>query len=420
MAWKALITGTPLSLTTITDTVKGLGITQNLGTGTRKLPQAQLHDRAKGWLAAVGLYSTNSSVNHVWPSGRTLLTDAIITHAETILAQQPPASSIMGLTPALLSGQIAAAILARPPGITTPVTLDTNPDGSSPDRVNFEAFITAVLQSSSTQPPTDPGTVADLTHVLNQAWAHPYEITERDVKTFAINRFGDDSPAILHTVNGWLYGAGVLGNPPRPGTPRHTRIHHATTNAAATTAAGATPDYTAATRQIHPTPAPYTVAVTTRAIHANWPPTTTTTATTTASTSTAATASRRGAPIRGCGGSDGGVRVRWGGVGSHHRNVLNSVFDSAGSGLVQDPGVAASQRRANPAATGRDRTRLGRGERVDRSTVLHQQGLRHRSGHRLDDHQQHSDLPAGEEPQADPRSSKRGVHRKHQLRGNRR
>ena len=311
LAWKALITGTPLNLTTITDTVKGLGtITPSPGTGTRTLPQGHLVDRAKGWLAAVGLYSTNSSVSHVWPSGRTLLTDAIITHAETILAEQP-ASSIMGLTPALLSGQVAAAVLARPPGITTPVTLDTNPDGSSPDRVNFEAFITAVLQSSSTQPPTDPGTVADLTHVLNQAWAHPYEITERDVKTFAINRFGDDSPAILHTVNGWLYGAGVLGNPPAPGTPRHTRIHQATTNAAATTAAGATPDYTAATRQIHPTPAPYTVAITTSAIHAHWPPTTRTTATTTAGTSTSTTAGTSSTAATGGTGPGGVVVRRW-------------------------------------------------------------------------------------------------------------
>ncbi len=323
LAWKALITGTPLSLETITDKAKNLGITQDPGTGNQTKTQTNLVDRAKGWLAAVGLYSTSSSVNHVWPSGRTLLTEAIITHAETILAQ-PPASSIMGLTPALLSGQVAAAILARPPGISTPVTLDTNPDGGSPDRVNFEAFITAVLQSSSTQPPTDPGTVADLTHVLNQAWAHPYEITERDVKTFAINRFGDDSPATLHTVNGWLYGAGVLGDPPRPGTPRHTRIHHATTNAAATTVTGATPDYTAATLQIHPAPAPYTVAVTTRAVHANWPPTITTTATTTAAssstathgTATASTECGGGGSHRGCGGPDGGVRVRWGGVGS--------------------------------------------------------------------------------------------------------
>ena len=120
-----------------------------------------------------------------------------------------------------------------------------------------------MLESSSTQPPTGPGTVAQLTHVLNQAWAHPGEITERDVKTFAITTFADDSPAILHKVNGWLYGAGVLGNPPAPGTPRHTRIHHAATNAAATTVTGATPDYTAATRQIHPVHAPYTVAVTT-------------------------------------------------------------------------------------------------------------------------------------------------------------
>ncbi len=284
-------------------------------------------------MAAVGLYSTNSSVNQVWPSGRTLLTEAIITHAETILAQQP-ASSIMRLTPSQLTGRIAAAILARPPGITTPVTLDTNPDGSSPDRDNFEAFITAVLQSSSTQPPTDPGTVADLTHVLNQAWAHPDEITERDVKTFAINRFGDDSPGILHTVNGWLYGAGILGNPPAPGTPRHTRIHHATTNAAATTVTGATPNYTAATRQIHPTPAPYTLTVTTRAIHANWPPTTN-------SHHHGGQQQHRDGQhqrhpggerheYRGCGGPDGGVRVRWGGVGAHHRNVLNSVLDSAG------------------------------------------------------------------------------------------
>ncbi len=288
LAWKALITGTPLSLTTITDTVKGLGITPRPGTGTRTLPQAHLHDRTKGWLAAVGLYSTNNTVSQVWPSGRTLLTEEIITQAHTILAQQP-ASSIMGLTPSQLSGRIADAILARPPGITTPVTLDTNPDGSSPDRDNFEAFITAVLQSSSTQPPTDPVTAAQLTGVLNQAWAHPGEITERDVKTFAITTFGDDSPATLHTVNGWLYGAGVLGNPPRPGTPRHTRIHQATTNAAATTVTGATPDYTTATHQIHPTPAPHTVAVTTAAIHANWPPPTTTT--TSASTSTAATAS---------------------------------------------------------------------------------------------------------------------------------
>ena len=288
LAWKALISGTPLSLETISDKAKNLGITQDLGTGNQTRSQTHLVDRAKGWLAAVGLYSTNSSVKHVWPSGRTLLTEAIITQAGTILAQQP-VSSIMGLIPSQLTSRIADAILAHPPGITTPVTLDTAPDGSSPDRANFEAFITAVLQSSSTRPSTDPGTVADLTHVLNQAWAHTGEITERDIKTFAINRFGDDSPAILHTVNGWLYGAGVLGNPPRPGTPGHTRIHHAATNAAATTVTGATPDYTIATRQIHPAPAPYTVAVTTRAIHANWPPTTTTTAasTTTASTSTA-------------------------------------------------------------------------------------------------------------------------------------
>ena len=298
LAWKALISGTPLSLETITDKAKNLGIAQAPGTGNQTTALPHLRERTKGWLAAIGLYSTNSSVSQVWPSGRTLLTDAVITHAETILAQQP-FSSIMGLTPSQLTSRIADAILARPPGITTPITLDTAPDGSSPDRDNFEAFITAVLESSSTQPPTDPGTAADLTHVLNQAWAHPGEITERDVKTFAINRFADDSPAILHTVNGWLYGAGILGNPPAPGTPRHTRIQHATTNAAAATVTGATPNYTTLTRQIHPNPAPYTQTVTTRAIHANWPPTPApATGTTTAGPSTAATGgANTGGPV---------------------------------------------------------------------------------------------------------------------------
>ena len=329
LAWKALITGTPLSLESITDEAKNLGITQAPGTGNRTKTLTNLVDRAKGWLAAVGLYPTGSSVNQVWSSGRTLLTEDIITRAHRILAEQP-ASSIMGLTPALLSGQIAAAILAHPPGITTPIVLDTNPDGSSPDRANFEVFITAVLQSSSTQPLTDPGTVADLTHVLNQAWAHPGEITERDVKTFAINRFGDDSPAILHTVNGWLYGAGVLGDPPAPGAPRHTRIYHAATNAAATTVTGATPAYTAATHQIHPNPAPYTVAVTTTAVQANWPPITTTTATTTAASASTATVGTGTSTAATTGTNPGGavgptVESRFGGAVWNHPTGMSST-----------------------------------------------------------------------------------------------
>ena len=155
LAWKALISGTPLSVENITGKAKNLGITPSPGTGNQTKTQTHLVDRAKGWLAAVGLYSTNSSVKHVWPSGRTLLTEEIITRAETILAQQP-ASSIMGLTPSQLSGRIADAILARPPGITTPVTLDTNPDGTPPTATTSKRSSPRCWKAAAPSPPPAP------------------------------------------------------------------------------------------------------------------------------------------------------------------------------------------------------------------------------------------------------------------------